>query len=493
MLFRSISGSSHLFSGTVKNYQVSYYKTFSRDVQWKDNKGKTGWITANEFNLQEYYPSPNYFPAYPSDSVSFTGTLLESNLYLASSQEIRATVPAFGYADCRSRSKDVDPALPDNPYTNAVEGAGGDPIDISWATDSLGNYIELDSIHFVKIVSANLNVAGWLGEISTDIAWIEDVKPQPGISGKENMLVYKPLPLKILRGDSLQLEAYYFTRGRKTNSPVFIRAINEEVAKILPSGNLLGNTVGESQVLFSAHDETNFTSIKVVVPELIHLLNDFSGVYPGDTLELAAEIFDNEKEKLAMQPVFSSSGSMAGKIIWKNGRYCLVAVQPGELTLTASLEEFQLEKKISVKIQSPLDKIKILISVKSATEILFPLQWIETGLLELNPLIENRQNDYAELEKVSLAHAVAEGLKKSDAPYKFRDDGVAEGKLYLYKVEYDGLFSYGWGGKTSPPSNARAWIVRLNGKQYMNDFDKILLSDGDTVVVYHVQIGRAHV
>jgi hypothetical protein len=60
-----IAGSHHFHSKTVQNYEVTYFKTDSRDVFWKDNSGETGWIAANSFNLQEYYPTEQYFPLYP--------------------------------------------------------------------------------------------------------------------------------------------------------------------------------------------------------------------------------------------------------------------------------------------------------------------------------------------------------------------------------------------------------------------------------------------
>jgi hypothetical protein len=53
-------------------------------------------------------------------------------------------------------------------------------------------------------------------------------------------------------------------------------------------------------------------------------------------------------------------------------------------------------------------------------------------------------------------------------------------------VENDGIFSYGWGGKTDPESFARGWIARLNGNQFLNSFNEIEILDGDTLDLYHV-------
>ncbi len=481
-----IAGSSHFFSGTKRNFSVKYFKTPERDVLWKDNRGITGQITGNEFNLQEYYPLPEYFPFYPKDSVTFFGTLLENKFVATNSQVIKLAAPSFGYADCRPPVQGVDLSLPDNPYTSENEGAGGDPIDISWATDSLGNYIDLDSIHFVKIVSAGLNDAGWLGEISTDVAWLEAVRLQPGISGKENLLVFQNHLSKIIAGDSIKPEAFYFEKGRKINTPVNIYSLDETVAKVGDSGFLVAKSMGEVQIRFSAHDETAFSSINVVVPESIRFITDFSSVYQGETIELVAEIFDNEQELVYLYPVFTSSNPLALKIMQAEGKFYLTAQQPGEYLLIASVDGFQVEKQVKVKIHEPQDKIKVLFSAKTSDENLFPLQWIETEMADLNYLVDNRQKNYSTLETMTLFHALASGLNKAGLSYKFRDDGAAGEKLYLYMVENDGFFQYGWGGKTSLQPYARAWIVRLNDKQFLNGFDDIFVSDGDTVVLYHV-------
>ncbi len=481
-----IAGSSHFFTETLKKYEVTYFKTATRDVLWEDYRGKTGRIVGNEFNLQEYYPASEYFPSYPRDSVFFSGTLLKNEFVTSVSGEIKIAAPVFGYADSHPRLQGIDLSFPDNPYTSSVEGAGGDPVDISWATDSFGNYIDLDSIHFVKIVSASLNVAGWLGEVSTDVAWVQAVQPQPQVTGKESLLVYNQLPSKIILGDSLKLEAFYFEKGRITKEKVTIHSLNEDVAIIDSSGMLVTLSPGETQLRFSAREEAEQTSLKVVVPDSIRIVTDLSAVYPGDTLELIAEVYDNESERLDLVVHFASSDSPAGKVITAEGKYFFVALISGEITLTAFVDNFQLNESVAVQINSINNKRNVLLTIKSADENLLPLQQVEIGLADLNAFVESRQHDYSGMDKVTLFHALAKGLQKAGVPFKFRDDATAGGNLYLYMVENDGLFSYGWGGKTNPVANARAWIVRLNDSQHINGFNKILLSDNDTIVLYHV-------
>ncbi len=481
-----IAGSHHFHPKTVQNYEVTYFKTDSRDVFWRDNSGETGRITANSFNLQEYYPTQQYFPQYPSDSVTFRGTLLTTEINFTNNQEITVKPPAFGYADSHPHRQGIDLSVPDNPYTKEIEGAGGDPIDISWAVDSLGNYVELDSIHFVKIVSGSLVSAGWLGEISTDVAWVEAVKPNPAISGKENLLVVYSHPSKIVVGNSIQLEAVYFEKGRKSETVISFSSQNEEILKTENSGWLNAYTTGEAEIRISAKTEIETVTLKVVKPETIRLFSDFSSVYPGDTLELAAQVFDNEQEKLEIPVRFTSSNPAVGEIMERDGQTFFVALQSGETILTFLVEGFEVESQVTVKVLSPDDKIRIYFTLKSEDENLLPFQWIEVGMGDLNAFVENRQKDYSGIEKPTLFHALAAGLQKANVPFVFRDDDAAGGKVYLHSVESEGWFYNAWGGKTEPEAFAHAWIARMNNEPFLNDFDKKEISAGDTVALYHV-------
>lgn len=481
-----IAGSHHFYSKTVRNYGVTYFKTDGRDIYWKAGSGETGWVLANSFNLQEYYPTEQLFPQYPRDSVTFRGTLLNSEIDFSNSQEIKITPPAFGYADSHPKKQGVDLFVPDNPYTKEIEGAGGDPIDISWAIDSLGNYVVLDSIHFVKIVSGSLASAGWLGEISTDVAWVGSVQQNAAISGKENLLVIYPHPLKVLVGDSLQIEATYFEKGRKTEASIIFSSRNEQVIGASSAGKVKAKNVGETEITVTAQNEAETISLKVVQPDSISILTDFSAVYPGDSLELAVQVFDDEQEKLEIPVRFTSLNPAVGEIFKRDGQTFFVARQAGETILTSSVEGFEVEKQITVKVLSPDDKIRIYLTVKTADENLLPFQWIEVVAADLNRFVENRQNDYSAIARPVLFHALVAGLQKANVPFVFRDDNAAQGKLYLYSVENDGLLSYGWGGKTEPLSNARAWLVRLNHNQFINNFHQVEISDGDTVALYHV-------
>ena len=481
-----IAGSSHFHPATVRNYQVTYSPSGTRDVKWKDNKGQSGILPANSFNLQEYYPAAEFFPQYPRDSVTFSGTLLQHVIDDAVAGEIKLPPPVFGYADSYPLKQGISLFLPDNPYTKEIEGAGGDPVDISWAVDEHGDYVNLDTVHFVKIVSASLASVGWLGEISTDVAWIEPTRPNKLIKGKENLLVVYPYPVKILKGSSIQLYTKYFEQGRKQDKNMQYEVQGEETVSVSTSGRVTGLQAGTAQVKISAGNETALVPLHVVVPGSITFLSTFTSVYPGDTIQLSAKVLDNTNNHIECPVVYHSSNTQTGKIIEKEGIYYFVALRSGETILSATVEGFQTETQVRVNVMSPDDKIRVLLSVKKEDENLLPLQMVEVAAANINSLVENRRSDYSSIEKPTLAHAVAAGLQRAGAGFHFRDDEAAGGELYLYKIEDNGMFTYGWGGKTQPAGYARGWIALLNSTHYINGFDKIEVSSGDTVFLYHV-------
>jgi hypothetical protein len=485
-----IAGSNYFHSQTVKNYNVTYFKTETRDVSWKDDQGNTGCVEANSFNTQEYYPMDSLFPEYDSDSVTFEGTLLFPPVDSTNSLEIKTGFCSFGYADNRPREKGADLALPDNPYTEKTEGAGGDPIDISWAVDDQGSYVNLDSIHFVKIVSGALVSAGRLGELSTDVAWIADVEPNEELSDKEQLLVVYHHSKTLLAGDSLQLEAVYFEKGRKKEVDIAYFSQDEPVVKVSREGQIIAVAPGEAEILATAMEESEHTRVKVVIPDSIRLLTDLSAIYPGDSVQLEATVFDNENEKLILPVRFSSSNPAVGEIIKIDGKYYFRAIQPGETNLVCTVEGFSAEKRVGVKVFSQDDKMKVYFTLKTEGKNLFPFQWIEVGIADLNSVVENRQKDYAGLDRLTLFHAMVAGMKKAVEGFQFKDDQTTGEKLYLYQVEEDdgrtSTYTYGWGGKTDPDDFARAWIARLNNHAYINAFDEVEIADGDTLDVYHV-------
>jgi hypothetical protein len=211
-----IAGSSFFHPNTIQNYRVTWYRSDNGAASWKDNLGNSGILKKNEYHSQSYYPDRQLFVDYPTDSVSFRGTLIGHEPLVMNGQIVLPAL-AFGYADNNPVNRGISSAIPDNPYTTTIrEGAGGDPVDISWAVDSIGNYVSLDEIHFVKIVTGGFSDLGILGELSTEIGSVVATEPN-GAAGPENLTVIHPHVAKVLTGDTIRIPAHYFRKGRKTD------------------------------------------------------------------------------------------------------------------------------------------------------------------------------------------------------------------------------------------------------------------------------------
>ncbi|WP_264524833.1 cell surface protein [Flavobacterium sp. N502536] len=164
-----IAGSEYFKNTTLKNYSITYFKPdpnkqpvagqdfWQTDVQyikWEDNQGGSGYKTKNGFHEQSYYPL-----WIAEASYTLKGTKIKDNYYDQSGTGSYWVGKGFdfGYAD------------------NAPNGDEGSNIDISWAVDKSGKYVKLPGIDFVKIHTAINQEAGWLGEVSTDVAGAYDL------------------------------------------------------------------------------------------------------------------------------------------------------------------------------------------------------------------------------------------------------------------------------------------------------------------------------
>lgn len=164
-----IAGSEYFKNTTLKNYSITYFKPdpnkkpvagqdfWQIDVQyikWEDNQGGSGYKTKNGFHEQSYYPL-----WIAEASYTLKGTKIKDNYYDQSGTGSYWVGKGFdfGYAD------------------NAPNGDEGSNIDISWAVDKSGKYVKLPGIDFVKIHTAINQEAGWLGEVSTDVAGAYDL------------------------------------------------------------------------------------------------------------------------------------------------------------------------------------------------------------------------------------------------------------------------------------------------------------------------------
>ncbi|WP_343534481.1 PKD domain-containing protein [Pedobacter sp.] len=152
-----LAGSEYAKATTIKNYEITYTnpKAFA-DVEWKDNQGNTGVVK----NLSK---NKNHYPLFAANQnqITFKGTLLPSTSLSTTGLIINKPFD-WGYTDSYSVGDD---------YQNK----GYNSFDISWAVDKNGNKVDLKTIDFVKVYTAQNINAGILGEISTDIKGAVDL------------------------------------------------------------------------------------------------------------------------------------------------------------------------------------------------------------------------------------------------------------------------------------------------------------------------------
>ncbi|MBN2697546.1 MAG: T9SS type A sorting domain-containing protein [Bacteroidales bacterium] len=177
-----LAGSAYGTDRSDTGYAVTYInpgKETATDVSWEDNRGGAGFVYANATHTQPYYPAADLFPEISRSAYTLAGTRIVAEPDSSGSMLILPPVLGFGYADNQPRG--VAPyTIPDNPLTGEIEGAGGDPMDISWAVDHTGTPVALDTIHFIKVHSAVNGHAGALGEVSTEISGAALVLPAAG-------------------------------------------------------------------------------------------------------------------------------------------------------------------------------------------------------------------------------------------------------------------------------------------------------------------------
>lgn len=146
---------------TVPDYSVTYFRPSSEPdgkleqyIRWEDSEGASGWLAKNTAHPQPYFPQWE-----EASSVTFTGRRLPANSYDPSGNGSYFVLFRFawGYADNVPNTSDLS------------------CFDISWAVDAQGNPVSLDGIDFVKVYTAVRQDNGWLGEVSTEMAGVEDL------------------------------------------------------------------------------------------------------------------------------------------------------------------------------------------------------------------------------------------------------------------------------------------------------------------------------
>ena len=166
-----LAGSETGKEGTVRDYEVTFYRPSGAgmDIMWIDNMGGSGTIDY----LPTYHKQEYYYPEWiDAESYTLRGTLLKARNYDKYGNGAMWVQPPYdwGYADNYSS---VDRL---NSGTGSENTAMPNGFDISNAIDHKGVKITLDFVDFVKVQTACNTKNGWLGESSTEIFDIYELK-----------------------------------------------------------------------------------------------------------------------------------------------------------------------------------------------------------------------------------------------------------------------------------------------------------------------------
>lgn len=499
-IWYEIAGSDHFWNSTRHSYEITYQNsgsTKASDIHWADNEGKSGIIPENSFHQQPYYPSSVLFPVVGADNYKLKGTRISGFIDLSNPGVVVAARRAFGYAD-NTPVLSYTEKMPDNPYTVEVEGSGGDAIDISWAVDANRNPVHLDEIHFIRIYSGMNALAGWLGEISTEITGIRDVEPA-SVTGTQSMVVIQDLTPKIGMGNSVNLNAIVFLNGKpQVNTAISWSSSHPEVAAI-ENGRLTALKAGvfrlrassaSNPLVFAEKEMEVFSAGKAVI-----LLSSQS-LKVNDRLELNGKLTDQNGNILTgMTPLWSSSNVQIAEVVQTDGNYFLKGNQAGKCWIHLEAAEMKsISDSVQVEVFPESVKKKVYISVKTSEKTIVARQSVLVDQFDLSSKVDGTQKNYGlqDIRFVSLAHAIASAFQNQGmaGEWAFRDDAEGGAALYLWKVpeldEGSTVYIYGYGGSRSAAGYRKTWVVMHNQQPIVNGFDQIKVNNEDEILIYHL-------
>ena len=495
-----IAGSEHFWNTTTAPYEVTYQNSGlakASDIHWTDNQGGSGIIPENSFHQQPYYPKVDLFPNIPTDKYTLKGTRISGIIDLSNPGEVISYHKAFGYAD-NTPVLSLTEKLPDNPYTPVVEGSGGDAIDIGWAVDQDKKPVKLDEIHFIRIYTGMNALAGWLGEISTEITGMCDVDPV-AVSGVQSVIVIHELPRKIGVGQSLDLNAILFESGiRQPNAEIVWSVSNSGLATI-QNGKLVAKNAGTVRLKATSVTKPDLYSekeIEVFSVGKAKITLPSNSLKVNDKLELIGKITDQNGAVLAgINTSWRIDDDQIAEIVNSDGKYYLKGKQVGKNWLHLEVpENHSIRDSILMEVLPESALKKVFVSVKTSEKTIVPRQAVWVEKVDLTAKVDRNQKLYGlkEINFVSLAHAIASAFKTAglDSEWAFHDDAEGASALYLWKVPSveDGstAYTFGYGGSRTSEAYRKTWVVMLNQQPVVSGFDKIMINNSDEILIYHI-------
>jgi hypothetical protein len=500
-LWYEIAGSDHYLNNTVRNYEITYLNNglaVASAIHWNDIQGNNGVIPKNSYHLQPYYPSSKNFSSIPSDRYTLKGTKIKGQIDFSTPGSVNSLRRSFGYAD-NTPVISASIKLPDNPYTSEIEGSGGDAIDISWAVDALGKSVLLDEIHFIRIYTGMNAIAGWLGEISTEITGIRDVEPAV-VKGQNQMIVMSDLPAKLMAGQSVQLQALIFGAGKLNELQELKWTLSKPELASFENGQLKALSAGSLRIRAgSAINKEIFSerSIEIFEPGSASILVSQKSLNVNDQLEINGNFTDAEGNVLTGLAIsWSVDQNSLAEIELIDGKYFLKGKRAGTCwVFMKSVEYPGFSDSITIQVLPESVLKKIFVSVKTTEKTLIPRRSFLIGASDLNFIVDRAKKIYplSEPAFVSLAHVIAAISKttESSGEWAFRDDLSGENSLYLWRVpEYDTgsvVYHFGYGGSQSSSAQRKTWVVMINQEVYLSGLDQIKVNNNDEILIYQIE------
>ncbi|OHX63946.1 hypothetical protein [Flammeovirga pacifica] len=155
-----LKGSEYYKNETKHHVSVTYYRPSATEDQHlikykKVYAGNTEEGILDFTPVIPWHPQPMFPSFYQENEITFTGTLLESNVIVDDGIYYNKAYD-WGYADNKG-------------YEQEGKLRAADLFDISNAVDDNGKSVDLIAIDFVKVYTATIDINGRIGERSTEV------------------------------------------------------------------------------------------------------------------------------------------------------------------------------------------------------------------------------------------------------------------------------------------------------------------------------------
>lgn len=493
-----LAGSDYFFSTTIKNYSVTYTNPggdVAANVPWIDNQGDSGYVYANSYHTQPYYPQPENFTGIDSVSYTLSGTRVKDFVDFSDASSITNAGRPWGYVDNNLRN--TYDGSPDNPYTdNEEEGSGSDAFDISWAVDNDGNYVDLDEVDFIKVHCAVLADAGWLGEVSTEIRGAFDVAADASVSDWDSTsLVLNNIPIEVSVGEIYQLEAVFFIKGRIIDDAVITWSASPESSVTIDSDNNLTTTDTGSVTITAActYNGISYTesmTTTVIAPASIEISFDHPEIRVAQKYLIEASVFDQDGEELSgLNLIWKTSNNNITLKEYNDSIY-VAGQQTGTSQIYVYPEGYpDLNDTADITILEAADSISVYLTIKTNTDSYFPRTEIKVSNFELSPFISdaNHSYDMSDITEITAAHVIASVFDNISFESDLRFKDTEDNGLYIYKLpETSGsqtTYYYGYGNNDS--TNTSCWYVNINNDTCYRNLDTISIYENDEVIAWY--------